>query len=124
MTQASHDKRHELVYPVHPMRIFICRLLAVLVLFMSAEGAWDMAKESHAHRDGLAHQVDADGPVDPDPLSDGDGNQCGHLCHGHMSSITSGSDEFLIVENGNDIAFSSSPVSDRSQAPPTPPPNA
>jgi hypothetical protein len=108
------------------MRIFICRLLAILVLFMSAEGAWDMAKESHAHRDTLAHQVDADdhGSVDPDPLSDGDDNQCGHLCHGHMSSITAGSDALLIVVNGNDIAFSSFPLSSRSQAPPTPPPNA
>ena len=108
------------------MRKFICQILAVLVLFMSAEGAWDMAKESHAHRDSLAHQVDANdhGLVDPDPLSDGDNSQCGHLCHGHMSSITSGSDELLIVENGNHIAFNSSPILSRAQAPPTPPPNA
>lgn len=108
------------------MRLLICQLLAVSVLFMSAEGAWDMAKESHAHRDNLAHQVDADnhGADNPNPLSDGDRNQCGHLCHGHMSSITESPDEFLIVATGHYFAFNSPPFSNRSQAPPTPPPNA
>jgi len=108
------------------MRIFVCQLLAISVLFMSAEGAWDMAKESHAHGDSLAHQVDADDhdPADPKPLSGGDGNHCAHLCHGHMSSITAGSEEFLIIEHGTYIAFQASPFSSQSQAPPTPPPNA
>jgi hypothetical protein len=108
------------------MRLFICQFLAVLVLFMIAEGAWDMANESHAHRDNLAHQTDTDnhGSVDPDPLSDGEGNQCGHLCHGHMSGITGGLDEFLVDEPSNFFAFSSSPLTNHSQAPPTPPPNA
>jgi len=93
---------------------------------MSAEGAWDMAMESHAHSDYLAHQVDADdhGSVDPDPLSDGDGSQCGDLCHGHMSSITGDSDELLIVEHRKYFIFDSALFASRAQLPPTPPPNA
>jgi hypothetical protein len=108
------------------MRLFICHLLVFLVLFMSAEGAWDMAKESHAHRDNTAHQLDVDGhtPANSDPLSDGAGNQCGHLCHGHTSSITGSSTELVSIESSNYHVIKSSPHSSHFQAPPTPPPNA
>ena len=108
------------------MRLIICQLLAVSVLFMSVEGVWDMAKESHAHRDHVAHQSGADdsSPDDPDPFSDGDNNKCGHMCHGHMSSITGDCEALLIDIPDNYFAFSSFTYSNRSQAPPTPPPNA
>ena len=108
------------------MRLIICQLLAVSVLFMGVEGAWDMAKESHAHKDHVAHQSDADdaSPGDPDPFSDGNGNECGHMCHGHMSSITGDCETLLVVVPDNYFAFSPSTYSNRSQAPPTPPPNA
>lgn len=108
------------------MRTSICYLLIFSVLYMSAEGAWDMAKESHAHRDNTVHQINADDhtPINPDPLSDESGNQCGHLCHGHTSSITSDSNTLVMVESNRYDAFSLSPHSSLSQAPPTPPPNA
>jgi hypothetical protein len=108
------------------MRFFIYKLLAVSVLFMGIEGAWDMTKESHAHRDNLTHHENTGdhGSVNPDPLSDSDDNQCGHLCHGHMSSITGDSEESSFMETDSYIAFSPFPITNHSQAPPTPPPNA
>ena len=84
-----------------------------------------MAKQPHDHGDKLAHQADADGhvPVNPEPLSDGDDNLCGHLCHGHSSSITGEFSEFALVESSPCYALNSAALSSRSQAPPTPPPN-
>lgn len=108
------------------MRTFICHLLIFSVLYMSTEGAFDMAKESHAHGDNTVHHIDADGhsPVKPEPLSDDSGNECGHLCHGHSSSITSDSNTLVMVESNRYDAFSLSLHSSLPQAPPTPPPNA
>ena len=96
------------------------------MLFMSAEGAWDMAKESHAHRDSMAHQVDVDDQAPPqsNPLPGGEGNHCDHLCHGHTSSITASFAELVIAASSKYHVFNSSQPSDISQAPPTPPPNA
>jgi len=108
------------------MRVLICHLLIFSVLYMSAEGAWDMANESHAHRDNTAHDVDVHGhtPVNPDPLSDGDDNQCSHVCHGHTPGINGSALVLVNLESNNYHSFNSSPHPSLSQAPPTPPPNA
>ncbi len=108
------------------MRIFICHLLMFSVLFLSAEGAWDMAKELHAHRDNLAHQVNVDDQeqAQPDPLSDGEGSHSDHLCDGHTFSITASFAGLVIAESNKYNVFNTSPRSEISQAPPTPPPNA
>jgi hypothetical protein len=108
------------------MRTFICHLLMFSVLFMSAEGAFDMAKESHAHRDNTAHQMEGDGhtPVNPDPPSDESDNQCGHICHGHTSSIISDSNMLVMVASSRYTSFALSSLPTLLQAPPTPPPNA
>ncbi len=107
------------------MRLIICQILVIAVLFMSTEGAWDMANESHPHSDKLAHQVDEDqqAPIDPDPLSDGNGSHCEHLCYGHLTSITADTSHFGLPAPGGYFAFHSTPLSSRLQAPPTPPPN-
>ncbi len=93
---------------------------------MSTEGAWDLANESHSHGDNYAQQSDVDdqADTDPNPLPDGDENQCGHLCHGHMSTVATNLAHFGLVQSDGYFAFRSTLFSSRSQAPPTPPPNA
>ncbi len=107
------------------MRLIIYQILVIAVLFMNTEGAWDMAKESHPHSNKFAHQVDEDQQLttDPDPLSDGNGSYCEHLCHGHMSSIAADPTHFDLTGSGGYYAFHVAPLSSRLQAPPTPPPN-
>jgi hypothetical protein len=107
------------------MRTFICQLLMISVLCASAEGAWDMVWESHAHQH-TAHQPDADGsiPAQSDPAQDGDKDQCGHLCHGHASVIAMATLTAEPVFSKDYLFFNSPPHLRLSQAPPTPPPNA
>jgi hypothetical protein len=109
------------------MQSLICQLLAISVLFMSTEGLWDMAKETHPHSDIYAHQVDNpnhDIATDVDPLSDDCADHCQNLCHGHLSSIATNGTEELLVASNTFYALTSSHLSGLSQAPPTPPPHA
>lgn len=109
------------------MQAFICQLLAISVLFMSTEGLWDMANETHPHSDIYAHQVDNpnhDIATDIDPLSDDCADHCQNVCHGHLSSITANGTDDLWVASDTFHALTSSYVSGLFLAPPTPPPNA
>jgi hypothetical protein len=113
------------------MQSLIRQLLIISVLFMGADGAWDLAIESHLHGDQHAHQSDVDGqnladPVDtgPDPLADADSAHCEHLCHGHMTSIAANLANFGLGQSDGYYSFEANRLTDRSQAPPTPPPNA
>ncbi len=108
------------------MRSLICHLLVLSVLYMSAEGAFDMTKEPHAHGDSTGHQLISDNPLpaQPDPLSDETDKQCGHLCHGHNSSIVSDSNPHLMAVSSRYNPFVLFSIATLLQAPPTPPPNA
>ncbi|MDT8321740.1 MAG: hypothetical protein RQ826_14565 [Xanthomonadales bacterium] len=107
------------------MRTFIYHLLVFSVLCASAEGAWDMARESHAHQQ-AAHQLDADSfvPSQSDPAQDDDKYHCGHLCHGHTSAIAMAAVTAETLVSKDYLLFNSLAYSHPSQAPPTPPPNA
>jgi|GEM_PF-6544352 len=64
-----------MLHPANAMRAILCQLQVLSVLYVSAEGAWDMKIESPAHRDSMAHQFDVDDrtPAKPDPLSGSSG---------------------------------------------------
>jgi hypothetical protein len=108
------------------MRSTICYFLIISVLFMSTEGLWDMAKETHPHSDVYAHQIDANHPAatDSNPLSDDCADHCQNLCHGHLSSIATNSSEELLLTIDTFLIVGNSHIPVLSQAPPTPPPNA
>jgi hypothetical protein len=108
------------------MRSTICYFLIISVLFMSTEGLWDMAKETHPHSDMYAHQIDANHPAatDSNPLSDDCADHCQNLCHGHLSSIAANSSEALLLTTDTFLTVGSPHIPVLSQAPPTPPPNA
>ncbi len=114
------------MYTVRLMQSLLRQILIISVLFMSTEGAWDMTTESHPHGDQYAHQADADdqASADSEPLSDGDGDHCGSLCHGHLTSITVELASFDLVQPDGYYALNPKLISNGSQAPPTPPPNA
>jgi hypothetical protein len=121
-----HDICNFLVYPALNMRSIVCYVLIISVLFMSTEGLWDMAKETHPHNDLYAHQVDANHPAatDSNPLSDDCLDHCQNLCHGHLSSIVSNSSEALLLTTESFLTVGNAHIPVLLQAPPTPPPNA
>ncbi len=108
------------------MKPFICHLLAFAVLFMSTEGLWDMANETHPHSDIYAHQVDADhsGVDDADPLTEDCADHCNNYCHGHFSVIPGNSDGISLHAGAHHQILVSTHFSATPQAPPTPPPTA
>jgi hypothetical protein len=126
LTQTFHDKPTDLVYPVHNMRVFIYHLLAISVLFMSTEGLWDMAKETHAHSDYYAHQTDANHQIsaDTDPLSKDCADHCQNVCHGHVSVIAPNSTDISQLASNSLQALNPTLFTSSTPAPPTPPPNA
>jgi len=97
------------------------------VLFMSAEGAMDVASDGLPHGDDLMHQIDATMSSSSDTSSDSDleGVHCEHCCHGHVISITG---HFLACTahiDATEYQRGEMPhVLNYAQVPPTPPPNA
>lgn len=110
------------------MRKFLCHCVMLSVLFMSVEGAADVASEGHPHSDDLAHQLDADMPVSPDTNSDTDSDRdadhCEHCCHGHVVSITVQLLAPTLLGVTDHQRRGAPHVVNHAQAPPTPPPNA
>jgi hypothetical protein len=109
------------------MQTFICQLVMLSVLVMSAEGATDVATDGVPHGDDLMHQIDATKSCSSDTSSDTDleGVHCQHCCHGHVVSIT----PHFLATTAHTAATEFQPgetphVPNYAQAPPTPPPNA
>jgi hypothetical protein len=107
------------------MRLYICRLLVVSVLFMSTEGLWDMAKEAHPHSDVYAHQVDADhsSADGKNPLTEDCQDHCSNYCHGHFSVIPGNDARFSLNSADKYQILATTQLSATPRAPPTPPPN-
>ena len=109
------------------MRTFICQLVMLSVLVMSAEGAMDVATDGLPHGDDLMHQIDATKSSSNDTSSNTDleGVHCQHCCHGHVLSITP---HFLATTAhiaATEHQCGETPyVLNYAQAPPIPPPNA
>jgi hypothetical protein len=107
------------------MRFFVCLTIILSMLFLSLEGAIDIASQGHPHED-AADLADADaaaarlagGDNEPEP------EYCEHCCHGHLANIVIQlpSMPFYATADGFSppITFSFR----HSKAPPTPPPNA
>jgi hypothetical protein len=108
------------------MKPIICQLLAIAVLFMSTEGLWDMANETHPHSDIYAHQVDVDHSKinGVDPLTEDCADHCSNYCHGHFSVALGNDDSIALNSDVKYQILASTHFSATSQAPPTPPPNA
>jgi hypothetical protein len=108
------------------MRLLISHFLIFSVLFMSIEGLWDMANETHPHSDVYAHQVDANHSTatDSDPLSEDCADHCQNICHGHLSSIAANNTVVTLLTSNIYLTVDASHFPALSQAPPTPPPNA
>ncbi len=110
------------------MRKLLCHFVMLAVLFMSVEGAADVASEGHPHSDNLAHQLDADLPESPDTNSNTDPDRsddhCEHCCHGHVVSITVQLHTPTLTGATDHQRGGAPHVVNHAQAPPTPPPNA
>jgi hypothetical protein len=107
------------------MKSIICQLLAISVLFMSTEGLWDMANETHPHGDIYAHQIDADHSEisGVDPLTEDCADHCTNYCHGHFSVIPGNDESISLNVDAKYRILASTYFSASPQAPPTPPPN-
>jgi len=109
------------------MNSFWCSLVILSVLFMSADGAADIAIKGHPHGDGAAYQLDDSDSTASDSLSqtDSHGDHCEHCCHGHSASMAAQLASITTPLIGCDHLARRAPhVSNFAQAPPTPPPNA
>jgi len=102
------------------MRPFIYQFVILSVLFMSAEGAFDMMIDGHPHDDNLSQQVDTNSNTDTEQ----DATHCEHCCHGHLVSIGVQHASMALVYVTGHQRRSTPHVLNHDQAPPTPPPNA
>jgi len=105
----------------------VCLVLAFSVLYLSTEGLWDMAKESHPHGNDYAHVLDNPDHQtigDSDPLSDDCADHCANVCHGHLASIVGNNYVSAIANAGYQQYGLSSKIISHPLTPPTPPPNA
>ena len=106
------------------MRFFVCITIILSILFLSLDGAIDIASQGHPHED-AAELVDAGSVAAKIPGGDTDTepDHCEHCCHGHVANIVVQlpSMPFYATATGFSapIAFSLR----HSKAPPTPPPN-
>lgn len=112
------------------MRVLICHVLALALLYLGAEGAWDMTIESHAHAESEAHQLDTQPDSSKEssrvPGSDKkpESGHCSHPCHGHASAIAA-AEPFAGAMLAHRYALTPSDAYPGvTSAPPTPPPNA
>ena len=98
------------------------------MLYMSAEGAVDVASDGHPHGDDLTHQIDATPSLSPStdtaPDTNLENDHCEHCCHGHLVSITSKLESALLADANDHLTIHVPRVLNYAQAPPTPPPNA
>jgi len=109
------------------MRSFWCLFIVISVLFMSVDGAADIASTGHPHGGDPAHLIDDHSVVSQDTTSESefDIDHCEHCCHGHTSSIVAYVTVVTPTLIGNDQQPCCAPhVGNFAQAPPTPPPNA
>jgi len=108
------------------MQSLVQQFLIISVLFLSTEGAWDLANEPHPHGNHDTQQSDMDdqATIDPDPLADADDDHCGSLCHGHLTSIAVELASFDLVLSDGYYPLNPKLISNGLRAPPTPPPNA
>jgi hypothetical protein len=109
------------------MKSFWCIFVMISVLFMSVDGAADLASSGHPHGGDSGHFIDEGTAVSKDTTakSDPDIDHCEHCCHGHTSSITVSVTILMPTVVANDQRSCRAPhVGGLAQAPPTPPPNA
>ena len=111
------------------MRTLIGHIVIFSVLFLSLEGATDVAIDGVPHGDEGAHLSEFGHPLEEHdgsvPDSQLDGDHCEHCCHGHSSTIVSqlASINAPLIASGH-RAEKKDRVRNFTQAPPTPPPNA
>ena len=105
------------------MRNFLCHFLLLSLLFLSIDGAIDMAEAGHAHTDHASAHAEHEEATDIAPAFDAD--HCEHCCHGHVAGITSpansNNNALLVSDHQPDRAFF---IENFGQAPPNPPPTA
>jgi hypothetical protein len=109
------------------MRTFICQFVMLSVLFMSAEGAMDVATDGLPHSDDLMQQIDAAQSSSNDTSSDSnlEGVQCLHYYHGHVVGIAPNFHAPTTHIGATERQHGEIPSGlNYAQAPPTPPPNA
>ena len=92
------------------------------MLFMSVDGAADLASQGHSHSDTVVHQVgDLYIPADTQ-TSKSDEDHCERCCHGHTAGITTPITSVNAATTNNDHRLAhSANVDNFAQAPPTPP---
>jgi len=99
----------------------------ISVLFMSVDGAADVASTGHPHGGDPTHLVDEHTVASPDVASESelDIDHCEHCCHVHTSSITGQVTIAVpVLIAGYQKVRRAPHVCNFAQAPPTPPPNA
>lgn len=104
---------------------FVCVTIILSMLFLSLDGAIDIASQGHPHED-AAELAGVDGLAAKVPGGDTDTerNHCEHCCHGHVASIVM---QLPSMSFHTTVAGFPPPVVfnfRHSKAPPTPPPNA
>lgn len=103
------------------MKAVLCHLLLISLLFVSIDGAADMAREGHAHAEHAEQQESSDDPSNPDI----DSNHCDRCCHGHAPGISSAVASSAVNNSATDHEHHHAPsIQNLGQAPPTPPPTA
>jgi len=115
------------MYHGRAMKSCWCLLVMISVLFMSVDGAADVATSGHPHGGDPGHLIDEHSVVSPNANSESeiDIDHCEHCCHGHTSSITGRVTIVVPMLIASDQRVGRTPhVYNIAQAPPTPPPNA
>ena len=115
------------MYHSRAMRSFWCIFVMISVLFMSVDGAADVATTGHPHGGDPEHFIDEHTITSLDATSESelDIDHCDHCCHGHTPSITGQVTTALPTLILSDQRIGIAPhVRNFAQAPPTPPPNA
>jgi len=113
------------MYHNRAMRSFWCLSVMISVLFMSVDGAADVASTDHPYGGAPAYFVDKHTGSSPATGlgSTLDVDHCEHCCHGHTSSITGHVSVVVPVLIAGDYQVRRAPhVRNLAQAPPTPPP--
>lgn len=97
--------------------------IALSLLLMGIEGATDFAQASPFHPDTSIEHVDHHSSNATQADNDG-GDHCNHCCHAHVGTLchASSNDGLLNSESGF-FTKAQFPL-ERTQGPPTPPPNA
>ena len=107
------------------MRFYICVTIILSMLFLSLDGAIDIASQGHPHADAaeLAGVDDVAAKL-PGGDTDTERSHCETCCHGHISSIVVQLPSMPFCAAGAGISPPIAFSFRHSKAPPTPPPNA